>query len=98
MRNIDGLLSWAERRILYRIEEEQELERDKTWTPKLYDLALLVGMQPRAVREIISGLIEKGYLQFEPRGRRVHFKLIKPLSGQYQLQWVDGSSKLVRAF
>jgi DNA-binding IclR family transcriptional regulator len=98
MRNIDGLLSWAERRILYRIEEEQELERGKSWTPKLYDLAMLVGMQPKAVRLVTSGLIEKGYLQSEPRGRRVHFKLIKPLSGQYQLQWVDGSSKLVRAF
>jgi DNA-binding MarR family transcriptional regulator len=98
MRNIDGLLSWAERRILYRIEEEQELERGKTWTPKLSDLALLVGMQPKAVREIISGLIEKEYVQFEPRGRRVHLKLIKPLSGQYRLQWIDGSSMLVRAF
>jgi DNA-binding MarR family transcriptional regulator len=98
MRNIDGLLSWAEKRILYRIEEEQERDSRKTWTPKLNDLALLVGMQPKAVREIISGLIEKGYVQFEPRGRRVHFRLIKPLSSQYQLQWVDGSSKLVRAF
>jgi DNA-binding MarR family transcriptional regulator len=98
MRNISGLLSWAERRILYRIEAEQELERGKTWTPKLNDLALLVGMQPKAVREIISGLIQKEYVQFEPRGRRVYFRLIKPLGSQYQLQWVDGSSTLVRAF
>jgi DNA-binding MarR family transcriptional regulator len=98
MRNIDGLLSWAEKRIMYRIEYEREIDPRKTWTPMLRDLAEKVGMQPKAVREIISGLTEKGYVQFEPRGRRVHLELIKPLSGQYQLQWVDGSSMLVRAF
>jgi DNA-binding MarR family transcriptional regulator len=98
MRNIDGLLSWAEKRIMYRIEADQEMTEHRGYNAMLTDLARLVGMQPKAVREIISGLTEKGYVQFEPRGRRVHFRLIKPLGSQYQLQWVDGSSKLVRAF
>jgi DNA-binding MarR family transcriptional regulator len=102
MRNINGLLSWAERRIMYRIEADQELTEHRGYNTKLTDLASVVDLQPKAVRDIIDGLITKEYLQFEPRegprGRRVYFKLIKPLGGQFQLQWIDGSSKLVRAF
>jgi predicted transcriptional regulator of viral defense system len=92
-------LTWAERRILYRIEAEQELvEEHKGFTPKLNDLAYLVGMQPKACRAIISGLVEKGYIAHKPRGRRVWFDLLKPLGGQYRLQWQDGKSEFVRAF
>jgi hypothetical protein len=98
MRNIDGLLSWAEKRIMYRIEADQEMTEHRGYNTKLTDLARIVDLHPKALREIVSGLMEKEYLQAEPRGRRVHFRLIKPLSSQYQLQWVDGSSKLVRAF
>jgi predicted transcriptional regulator of viral defense system len=91
-------LTWAERRIMYRIEADQELTEHTGYTAKLNDLAWRVGMQPKAAREIVSGLIAKGYLEHAPRGRRVFFKLIKPLSGQYRLQWHDGKSEFVRAF
>jgi DNA-binding MarR family transcriptional regulator len=98
MRDIDGLLSWAEKRIMYRIEADQELTEHRGYNTKLTDLAKVVDLQPKAVRDIVAGLIEKEYLQFAPRGRRVRFELIKPLGSQYQLQWVDGSSTIVRAF
>jgi DNA-binding MarR family transcriptional regulator len=98
MRDINGLLSWAERRIMYRIEADQELTEHNGYNSQLTDLARIVDLQPKACRAIISGLVEKGYIANKPRGRRVWFDLIKPLGGQYRLQWQDGKSELVRAF
>jgi DNA-binding MarR family transcriptional regulator len=92
-------LSWTERRVMYRIEAEQELTRFRGFFPKLGDLAALVGVQPKECREVVSGLVEKGYLEFGATdNRKVRFVLIKPLGGQYRLQWAAGESELVRAF
>jgi hypothetical protein len=98
MRDINGLLSWAERRIMYRIEADQELTEHKGYNSKLTDLADLVDLQPKACRAVVEGLALKGYLVPEPRGRRMWFGLPKPLGGQYRLAWVDGESAIVRAF
>ena len=97
----DGVLTWIERRIMYRIEAEQEMPAFKGWWAGLSDLADFVGCrQPRDCRALVDGLIEKGYIQAEKRGRRVFFRLIKPLSGEFKLAWdkKTGEGVLVRVF
>jgi hypothetical protein len=97
----DGVLSWIERRIMYRIEADQEMPSHRGYWPGLSDLADLVGCrQPRDCRALVNGLVDKGYIPFNRRGKRVFFRLLKPLSGEFRLQWnaETGEGELVRAF
>lgn len=88
-------LTWVERRILFRIEEEQENPSHSGWGPQLGDLAYMIGLHPKTCRELVSGLVAKGYLEARvERGSRlqggkrtrqvVRFTLLKPLGGQYR--------------
>jgi hypothetical protein len=104
MRNTDddNPLSWLERRIMWRIEQEQEDHQFIGFAPLMSDLAKYIGVVPKVCRKLVWGLVERGYLgppQRMERSNRLRFPLLKPLGGQYRLQWsAAGESELVRAF
>jgi hypothetical protein len=104
MRNTDdnNPLSWLERRIMWRIEQEQEDPTFVGFATGMSDLSKFIGTTPKACRGLVWGLVERGYLgppQRMERSSRLRFPLLKPLGGQYRLQWSStGKSELVRAY
>jgi hypothetical protein len=98
----DHPLSWIERRIMWRIEQEQEDHQFVGFAPLMSDLSKYIGVTPKACRKLVWGLVERGFLgppQRMERSSRLRFPLLKPLGGQYRLAWSpNGESELVRAF